>query len=1019
MDANPARLRSTGDAMAEQRAKHNVLFGIKTKLLLALCVLAALTAVASAVAVYGFFLIDRSVTRITAETVPTMAASLQLAEKTAEIAAIAPALMASADQYERISEQASLEEKVLELAALTQSLNIRGIPLDKVNKLVETQEQITAKLTALDTAVDTRLQIKAQREATVVDMVLAHQNFLDALEPLVDDAHFNLIISGEEVTARSTEAITHLIQGGVNTIHPLLTINAEGNLAAGLLAEVANVSDPVLIQPIREQFVAVAARIRRNLRQLADMSKPQKLQNAIDALLAFGTGRGNIFDMRKNELLASASSQNSTQVESEGMAQKTRQAHETVLAILAPLVDDATFNLVISAEDLTAESTRSINDLIDGGVNTLDALLTLRAEGNLAAGLLGEAASVRDATMLQPVRERFIAAVGHIEKMLTQLPDSLVGDALRRAPQALIDFGISDGNIFDLRRAELDQIAVAQRSLEASRALSVQLGDQVAELVKVAQRGSNEAAFHSEETIERGKLIMMLITAASVAGALLVMLYYVGPRIVRPLGDITEAMADLAAGDTSVDVPYRERSDEIGRMAQALGVFRDTAIEVQKSNLVEIRETRRRLMDAIESISEGFSLYDSQDRLVVCNSKYQQLLYPGSTEEISPGMTFEDIVRRAAERGYIKDAQNRVEEWLEERLARHREPSDEPHLQCRGDDRWILVSERKTEDGGTVAVYSEVTELKQREAELAQKSNSLEQLSTQLAKYLSPQVYDSIFRGKQEVKLVSHRKKLTVFFSDIVGFTETADRMESEDLTQLLNHYLTEMSQLALAHGATIDKYVGDAIVIFFGDPESQGIKEDALACVTMAIAMRKRMQELQDVWRASGVGKPLSCRTGINTGYCTVGNFGSEDRMDYTIIGGGVNLAARLESAASPDEILISYETYALVKDQIYCEEHGEIDVKGIAYPVVAYRVVDLYDNVRDDHHFIREHHANLKLDLNMHAMSVKERNQAVSVLRQALDSLSVFDKAQNPRKPATTTSDSVNIAHPKNTRR
>jgi hypothetical protein len=109
---------------------------------------------------------------------------------------------------------------------------------------------------------------------------------------------------------------------------------------------------------------------------------------------------------------------------------------------------------------------------------------------------------------------------------------------------------------------------------------------------------------------------------------------------------------------------------------------------------------------------------------------------------------------------------------------------------------------------------------------------------------------------------------------------------------------LTKMSEIALFYGATIDKYVGDAIVIFFGDPETRGVKEDALACVEMAIAMRKRMRELQSVWAASGIEKPLQCRIGINTGYCTVGNFGSEDRMEYTIVGGGVNLASRLSTS-------------------------------------------------------------------------------------------------------------------------
>ena len=198
-----------------------------------------------------------------------------------------------------------------------------------------------------------------------------------------------------------------------------------------------------------------------------------------------------------------------------------------------------------------------------------------------------------------------------------------------------------------------------------------------------------------------------------------------------------------------------------------------------------------------------------------------------------------------------------------------------------------------------------------------------------------------IFTGQQDVKIVSARKKLTVCFSDLVGFTEITDQMESEDLTQLLNQYLTEMSKIALQYGATIDKYVGDAIVMFFGDPTTLGVKQDALACVQMAIAMQQRVGELAQEWRGIGIGTPLRCRIGIHTGYCTVGNFGSEDRMDYTMVGGTVNLASRLEHEAPPGGILISFETYAHVKDEVHCEERGQVQVKGIAYPVATYAVL------------------------------------------------------------------------------
>jgi PAS domain S-box-containing protein len=389
--------------------------------------------------------------------------------------------------------------------------------------------------------------------------------------------------------------------------------------------------------------------------------------------------------------------------------------------------------------------------------------------------------------------------------------------------------------------------------------------------------------------------------------------------------------------------------------------------------------SEQRLAEAIESISEGFVCYDGEDRLVICNSCYRDLLYPNLDIDLTAGTTFESIIRRAAERGYVKDAEGRVEEWVAERLQQHRNPR-EPQVQRRSNGRWVMVSERRTEDGGTVTVYSDVTELKQHEQSLSEKSAALAALSAKLAKYLAPQVYDSIFTGQQEVKIVSKRKKLTVCFSDLVGFTEITDKMESEDLTHLLNHYLSEMSKIALQHGATIDKYVGDAIVMFFGDPTSLGVKQDALACVQMAIAMQRRVGELAHEWRDSGIETPLRCRIGIHTGYCTVGNFGSEDRMDYTMVGGTVNLAARLEQEAPPGGVLMSFETYAHVRNEVRCEERGQVQVKGIAQPVATYAVVGPKQD--SDQTAI----ANLRLELDPDQMSEDERKAAANALRRAL---------------------------------
>jgi adenylate cyclase len=225
--------------------------------------------------------------------------------------------------------------------------------------------------------------------------------------------------------------------------------------------------------------------------------------------------------------------------------------------------------------------------------------------------------------------------------------------------------------------------------------------------------------------------------------------------------------------------------------------------------------------------------------------------------------------------------------------------------------------------------------------ERSNNARRLKALSEKLGRYLAPQVYQSLFDGSRDAEIRTHRKKLTVFFSDIKDFTAVTARWQPEDITFLLNNYFSEMSKIVAEHGGTLDKFIGDAMLVFFGDPGTQGVKDDAAACVRMALAMQRRMAELQVTWRSLGADKTFQFRCGINTGWCDVGNFGSDVRMDYTIIGPEVNKAARLEQAATPGGILVSHETWSLVHDEFVFEEHAPVDAKGFAEPVPAYSVV------------------------------------------------------------------------------
>ncbi len=273
------------------------------------------------------------------------------------------------------------------------------------------------------------------------------------------------------------------------------------------------------------------------------------------------------------------------------------------------------------------------------------------------------------------------------------------------------------------------------------------------------------------------------------------------------------------------------------------------------------------------------------------------------------------------------------------------------------------------------------------EKKVEERTSELMDLSNKLSKYFSPQVYDSIFSGKLDVKIQTQRKPLTVFFSDLQGFTELTERLEPEILTELLTQYLTSMSEIAVKWGGTIDKFIGDAILIFFGDPISKGNKEDALNCVFMALEMLSELENLRNLWRDRGISNSLNARIGIHTGVCTVGNFGSEDRLDYTIIGNGVNLASRLESNAGTNKILISEDSYLLIREKINCKKMNKLEVKGMSFPVQTYEVLSLKKNLLNSDVKINEQIPGLSLKFDKKELKSKEH--ALKIIDNLLKTL------------------------------
>jgi len=274
--------------------------------------------------------------------------------------------------------------------------------------------------------------------------------------------------------------------------------------------------------------------------------------------------------------------------------------------------------------------------------------------------------------------------------------------------------------------------------------------------------------------------------------------------------------------------------------------------------------------------------------------------------------------------------------------------------------------------------------------ELEAKNALLHTVSKKLSRYLSPQIYESIFSGATDTAAPrTQRKKLTIFFSDIQDFTGATQRLQPEEMAALLNEYLTEMSTIALAHGGTIDKFIGDGLLIFFGDPESRGAPEDARACLEMAESMRRRLAELNAKWRRAGLDRSLRVRMGINTGFVSVGNFGSPDRMDYTVIGAEVNVAARLQAVAEPGQVVVSYETYALVRDLVSARPLPPISAAEVGREVVPYAIEHWLDASGPSERTFDEHLLGLDFYLDPRLLDRSAAGHVRELLRSAIADL------------------------------
>ena len=291
-------------------------------------------------------------------------------------------------------------------------------------------------------------------------------------------------------------------------------------------------------------------------------------------------------------------------------------------------------------------------------------------------------------------------------------------------------------------------------------------------------------------------------------------------------------------------------------------------------------------------------------------------------------------------------------------------------------------------------VYHDYINYEARAQQAVGRLNTMVSVINKLTRFVPPQVWEPIVKSDSPVSVENKRAKLTIMFSDIVGFTELSDSLSADNLADILNTYMHCMTLIANKHGAVLDKFIGDGMVCFFGEPNSRGPRQDALDCVAMAIDMRREMRTLRQKWRLLGF-EGLYIRIGITTGYCHVGNFGSNNRLSYTLIGKEANLASRLEAVAAKGQIFISESTHDYISHDYDCEYAGAFQLKGFDNKVSAWQVLDPDENKGQLSKWVDHTLPGFNLHLNFRDMQDNDYQDIRDRLNLALERIEQQEKA------------------------
>lgn len=520
--------------------------------------------------------------------------ALNLSERSLSIAAASPALAASKTQQSRESQLANLEKSLGELDSLIKNISELQKSSEVTNAILAIKNQIGENINKLNNFVESRISLSEKRQANIVRISALHDEFLNIVVPLVDDSTFNLVIAGEEVATESSSSVKKLMEQQVGALRSVLEVLAEGNLMSGLISIAAMTEEPANLTVLNERFVSSSQTLNRTIKNIVDRELAKKISGIINPIVQIGIGPENIFELRRRYFKVRETNPDlippinrKLKVASTAIS----AAHDKFLEHLTPMVDDISFELAIGSEGTTAKLKKTIEKLMNVDVSAIRNVMEIQAAGNLIVGLMNGTANTPDVATIQPSQERFTAAIKKIRKSLNELPKATEYAALKNSVGNLVNLGVSQSNVFDLRRNELNVAANSELALADNRKLAAKLRAEVDIILFNSRTDIGNLVQQVENAVQNGRMAMIVIVVAALLGAALIGWLYVGRNLVRRLNGLAECTALLAAGELSTEIP-NGGSDELSQMAEAMQIFKDNAIERERLEAEAIEQRK-------------------------------------------------------------------------------------------------------------------------------------------------------------------------------------------------------------------------------------------------------------------------------------------------------------------------------------------------------------------------------------------------------------------------------------------